>query len=242
MAGFRFVGLGLTASALIFGGFLFSQQSDLQAEPQQASVREDGGGEKNKEKRAVFAVDDLLEVELDPKVKFDAELKLDPEQFVGNSSSVVISLKQSKVESTVLGVHVSKASPALRKHLRLTPEIGLLVDHVETNSGAASAGLQRFDVLQKFDDQLLVNREQLTALVRMHKPGDKVALTLFRDGQSRQVEVVLKRGKVAGTSTDSQIYIFDAKNHITHSRFQNCKECHSPMTVGPRVLGTEKNQ
>ena len=131
---------------------------------------------------------------------------------------------------TVLGVHVSKASPALRKHLKLPHQFGLLVEHVEPNSAAAVAKLQRFDVIHKFDDQLLVNHEQLTALVRMHKPKDSVAVTIFREGKSMQVDVVLKSGPIAdqaGVDWDvSVLGQLELKNHATNPKFLNCHACH----------------
>ena len=131
---------------------------------------------------------------------------------------------------TVLGVHVSPASPALRKHLKLPSHIGLLVEHVEPGTAAGEAELERFDVLYRFDDQLLVNQEQLTALVRMREAGDAVSLTLFRDGDEMQLEVVLKVGSIADNSLED----LEARtlgpewltNHMANPRFQDCRECH----------------
>ena len=51
---------------------------------------------------------------------------------------------------------------------------------VERGSPAAEAGLLQNDVLEKLDDQLLVNTAQFTVLVRSKKPGDEVTLSVIR--------------------------------------------------------------
>jgi hypothetical protein len=47
------------------------------------------------------------------------------------------------------------------------------------------------DVLTKLDDQLLVNTDQLAALVRSKKPGDQVTLTLIRAGKGTKLTAKL---------------------------------------------------
>lgn len=139
-------------------------------------------------------------------------------------------LGKKAATGTVLGIHVSPADAALRKHLKLPANFGLLVEHVEPDSAADSARLQRFDVLYKFDDQLLVNQEQLTSLVRARRPDDRAALTLYRDGELRRVEVVLQSGRV----TDEQSHELEVRSvtaseltsHTTDPKFQDCRSCH----------------
>jgi hypothetical protein len=90
-----------------------------------------------------------------------------------------------------LGVGVSESSPVLSHQLKLQPGVGLVVDVVQPNSPAAQAGVQQYDLLEKMDDQLLVNLPQLMTLVRMHKAGDSVKLSLIREGNRQQVTVQL---------------------------------------------------
>jgi hypothetical protein len=47
----------------------------------------------------------------------------------------------------------------------------------------------------RFEDQILVNAEQLQALVRQRKPKDPVALTLYREGQEQRIQVALGESK-----------------------------------------------
>ncbi|QDU00003.1 PDZ domain-containing protein [Gimesia aquarii] len=130
-----------------------------------------------------------------------------------------------KVKKTTLGVHVSKLSQALRKHLKLSEDVGLIVEHVVDGSAAAKSGLQPYDVLHKFEDQLLINREQLTALVNLHGPKSKVAFTVIRNGVSTRIEAILQAKNVPAIG-----YGFDAfdyfHGHAGRQELQKCALCH----------------
>lgn len=94
-------------------------------------------------------------------------------------------------KGSYLGVSASPPPAVLRKQLGLPVGMGLVVDFVVPDSPAGKAGLQQYDVLQKLEDQLLVNQEQFAVLVRSHKPGDEVKLTIIRDGKSQTLTAKL---------------------------------------------------
>ena len=83
------------------------------------------------------------------------------------------------------------AKPADSAAAGLPDGIGLAVTFVDP-SGPAHAAVRVGDVVHKLDDQLLVNAPQMVTLVRTHKPGDTVVLTVIRDG--RPVTVPVKLG------------------------------------------------
>jgi membrane-associated protease RseP (regulator of RpoE activity) len=89
------------------------------------------------------------------------------------------------------GVATVDVPAALIDQLKLTPGMGLLVDFVEPNSPAEAAGIKQYDVLLKFNDQLLVNAEQLRSLVRMKMPSDDVKFALIRRGEAASANVEL---------------------------------------------------
>lgn len=91
---------------------------------------------------------------------------------------------------TFLGVETAPASPVLASQLGLAGDTGLVVLRVAGES-PASAVLKQHDVLTKFDDQILVDSRQLSVLVRAHKEGDEVALTLVRAGKEQTLKVKL---------------------------------------------------
>jgi PDZ domain len=93
-----------------------------------------------------------------------------------------------------LGVQVAKPDPSITAHLPdLLPGIGFLVTSVDKGGPAERAGLAAFDVIWKFDGQLLVNESQLAALLRLRAPGDDVKLSCFRQGQAS--EFLIELGK-----------------------------------------------
>ena len=103
-----------------------------------------------------------------------------------------------KEKAAFLGISTSPASVILRQQLNVPRGTGLVVDFVEKDSPAGSEehGLKKYDVLEKFDDQLLVNPQQLAVLVRSKKPGDSATLTLLRDGKPLTVTVKLAEKEV----------------------------------------------
>lgn len=94
-------------------------------------------------------------------------------------------------KATFLGVTTSPASPTLREQLGIPKGMGLVVDFVAKDSPAENAGLKVHDVMQKLDDQLLVNAEQLAVLVRAKKPGDAITLTVIRAGKPTEIKAAL---------------------------------------------------
>lgn len=99
-----------------------------------------------------------------------------------------------QADGTYMGIGVESPDETLRSQLSLPPGAGLVVNYVDEN-GPSKSAVQLHDVLQKLDDQLLINGEQLVALVRMHKPGETVSLTLLRRAKPVTVEVELGRRK-----------------------------------------------
>ncbi len=143
-----------------------------------------------------------------------------------NKSSTTQTLKK-----TTLGIHVSKVSQALRKHLKLPAGVGLIVEHVADGSAAAKSGFQPYDVLHKFEDQLLINSEQLAALVNIHGPESNVAFTVIRNGASTRIEAVLQANKVpANVSGFDAFHYFHG--HAGRHELQKCALCHGDVSSG----------
>lgn len=90
-----------------------------------------------------------------------------------------------------LGISGGPVTDALREQLKLPRGVGLVVEHVQPKSAADQAGVRRFDVLQKLDDQLIINAHQLAVLVRMHEPGEEVKLTVIRGGERKELTAKL---------------------------------------------------
>lgn len=90
-----------------------------------------------------------------------------------------------------LGVTTDEPDAVVRAQLGLNKGFGLLVNDVVPNSPAAAAGVKQYDILQKIDDQLIVNREQLTTLIRSHKVGDEVKLGVIHAAKPQTISIKL---------------------------------------------------
>ncbi len=132
-------------------------------------------------------------------------------------------------DSAVLGVHVRTTDATLRQQLQLDHGVGLVIEHVTPESSADDAGLQRHDVLHKFDEQILVNPEQLHTLIQLHQPGDRVRLLVIRSGQQREISATLK----PGTAGQSEVELFhDFHLHdASKANFAHFHDVHDPSIV-----------
>jgi len=90
-----------------------------------------------------------------------------------------------------IGVMTRDVSPELRSQFSLPDGFGIMVDDVMPDSPALQAGIKTHDILLKFEDQQLVNMEQLMLLVRAKKKGDVVNLTIISGGQQKPVPVTI---------------------------------------------------
>jgi serine protease Do len=78
---------------------------------------------------------------------------------------------------------------------------GVEVQSVSKESAASKAGLKEGDVITKIDDTKIDNPDELTKVIRGHKPGDKVTVTYLRDDKEQKATAEL--GKVKGFSVYS---------------------------------------
>jgi hypothetical protein len=89
-----------------------------------------------------------------------------------------------------LGIGVTTVPTVLRDQLKLQRGVGLVVNFVEKGSPAETAGVKQSDVLQKLDDQILINSQQFAVLVRNHPVDADVRLTLIRE--AKPMELIVK--------------------------------------------------
>jgi len=89
-----------------------------------------------------------------------------------------------------LGIETAPVNRTLSTQLGLPKDTGLVVIRVTENSPAAAV-LKQDDVLIKLEDQILINPQQLSVLVRSRKEGDEIKLTIIRAGKETTVKAKL---------------------------------------------------
>jgi serine protease Do len=73
---------------------------------------------------------------------------------------------------------------------------GLLVADVSTYGPAEKAGIKTNDIITRFDGKAMKTFSDLDAQKNTHKPGDKVAVEIYRDGKTLTLTVTLGEQKI----------------------------------------------
>jgi len=101
----------------------------------------------------------------------------------------VYGVKQKTEKGSYIGLGTSPIPTVLRDQLKLPHGSGLVVDRVEGNSPAETAGMKVSDIIQQLDDQVLINPHQFGVLVRNLKPDVDVKLTIIRETKPQTVTI-----------------------------------------------------
>jgi membrane-associated protease RseP (regulator of RpoE activity) len=115
----------------------------------------------------------------------------------GGASRAAAAASEAGALVTWLGVTTEASSDELRAQLSLGPGVGLTVFGVAPEGPAAQAGLKEHDVLVRFDDQILMDPDQLKNLVRAKKSGERAKLTFLRKGREESAEATLSEREEA---------------------------------------------
>jgi serine protease Do/serine protease DegQ len=106
-----------------------------------------------------------------------------------------------KVERGYLGVTIRNLDPTLAESFGIEEGHGSLVEVVQPDSPADSAGLRRGDVVVTLDGKPIASDNDFRIIVAQKKPGAKIRIGYVRDGRRSEVEVTLgslSNGSVAG--------------------------------------------
>lgn len=101
-----------------------------------------------------------------------------------------------------LGVSLYSITPQDQERYSLPTDHGAYVSGIVEGSGAEEAGLQVGDIIVAFDGVKMESASELTLAVREKNPGDTATLTVNRNGEEMELEVVL--GSDAATSEAMQ--------------------------------------
>ena len=104
-----------------------------------------------------------------------------------------------------IGVSTQDVYPQLNEELDLGTNFGAIIQTVQPDSPAEEAGLSRGDstvtfqanryrvgdVITGVDGKKVVDASDLASAILDLKPGDKITMTVYRDGEPRDIEVTL---------------------------------------------------
>ena len=105
------------------------------------------------------------------------------------------------VQRAVLGVqggdvsaHID-AEKAKGNEIDLGTVSGVWVEKVSTASAAEEAGLEKGDVIIRFDGKEVHKMAEMQEAISQHRPGDKVAITWLRDKKQKSTTVTLRNSQ-----------------------------------------------
>ena len=110
-------------------------------------------------------------------------------------------IEYREVRRAFLGVQIGPVAPEDAEVYRLPEVSGALVQVVTEGSVAEDAGLRPQDVIVAIDDDAVEYSNQLQQLVARKRPGDRVRIAYYRDGERRETEVQLGESPLSETTT-----------------------------------------
>jgi serine protease Do len=110
----------------------------------------------------------------------------------GNDCDQQTTERPRRVElPSFLGVELSEVSRETVARLKLREERGALIEGVTSGSSASQAGLQKNDVVVKWDGEAIESAREMSRLIRETPAGRAIRLTVMRDGREVDVNVTL---------------------------------------------------
>jgi serine protease Do len=90
-----------------------------------------------------------------------------------------------------LGVVIQRITPDLQEAMNLSSTDGALVSRVDPKGPAKKAGIERGDVIVRFDGHPVTEMEELPQLVAATPPDKAVAVVVMRDGKEKKFDVTV---------------------------------------------------
>lgn len=112
-------------------------------------------------------------------------------------------LKHGKVRRGQIGINIQDITPDLQSAFNLkNGQQGVLVTGVSDHSPAKKSGIKPGDVIVAVNDEKTTSTGLLRSQIGVHSIGDKVKLTIIRDGKKRDITV--KIGKMQELTASSE--------------------------------------
>ena len=101
-------------------------------------------------------------------------------------------LKYGQVQRAFIGVSFTPIDAAFANERELETNQGIYVEDIVEGGAAAEAGIRKGDIITKMAGREIVGTGDLMAVVGRHAPGDKVQVTIQREGKERKLNLTFK--------------------------------------------------
>jgi S1-C subfamily serine protease len=103
-------------------------------------------------------------------------------------------ITNGKIDRGAIGIGYNLLTSRAAAALSLPPQTqGIIISQLLPGSPAGEAGLKVNDVITKINDQQIDGTHPITSILLHTRPGDKVKLTIIRDGKQQTVDLTLGR-------------------------------------------------
>jgi Do/DeqQ family serine protease len=108
-----------------------------------------------------------------------------------NTAKQILSdlIKQGKVVRPWLGISVQDLTPEMAEQFQVKEKEGVIVAQIHQGTGAEKAGLVSGDIMKSVDDKAIKNTNELIKEIQKKKVGQKIKLSVVRDGKLMTLEV-----------------------------------------------------
>ncbi|MEO6521757.1 MAG: Do family serine endopeptidase [Mucilaginibacter sp.] len=100
--------------------------------------------------------------------------------------------KYGSVKRGLVGVSFTELNTDAAQQLGTDKTVGLYVNDLVAGGGAEAAGLRKGDIISKVNGHTVTESSDLQETVGRLQPGDKINLTVIRDGSEKNFAVTLK--------------------------------------------------
>lgn len=97
-----------------------------------------------------------------------------------------------EVQRGLIGVQIQNINADFAKEKHLGTLTGAYVNGLVPGGAAAAAGIQQGDVITRINEQAVKGPSELQEIIGTYRPGDKVSVSVLRDGETLTKEVVLR--------------------------------------------------
>ena len=102
-------------------------------------------------------------------------------------------IKYGSFQRANLGVYINDVDEDYAKMLNLKDREGVVVTELVEGGAAQYAGILPNDVITKVNGDVVKNSEALANLVRRSRVGDRLDVTVLRDGREKRIPIILKK-------------------------------------------------
>lgn len=124
-------------------------------------------------------------------------------------------IKFGEVKRGYIGVTFQELNSDVAKQLNLKEINGLYVNSTVDGGAAAAAGIKKGDIIKKLNGEDALTSAELQERIGRMRPGDKVNLTVLRDGSLKNFTLTLKgASETKGASSSSSAEASDILNSL----------------------------